>query len=76
VYVTISTGIGVANLLHMYAPERVALGGGVSQNMALLEPYIRRTITERAMLPFRDVTICAAQLGDDAGVIGAAALLL
>ena len=69
-------GIGVANLLHMYSPERVALGGGVSQNMALLEPYIRRTIAERAMPPFRDVTICAAQLGDDAGVIGAAALLL
>jgi glucokinase len=69
-------GIGVVNLLHMYSPERVALGGGVSQNLALLEPYIRRTIDERAMPPFRDVTICAAQLGDDAGVIGAAASLL
>jgi predicted NBD/HSP70 family sugar kinase len=41
-----------------------------------LEPYIRRAIAERAMPPFRDVSICAAQLGDDAGVIGAAALLL
>ena len=69
-------GIGVTNLLHMYSPERVALGGGVSQNLALFEPYIRRTIAERAMPPFRDVTICAAQLVDDAGVIGAAASLL
>lgn len=69
-------GIGIANLLHLYSPERVALGGGVSQSIALFEPHIRRMIAERAMPPFRDVTICTAQLGDDAGVIGAAASLL
>ena len=69
-------GLGVVNLLHLYSPERVALGGGVGQNLALLGPTIRRVIAERAMPPFRDVTVCAAQLGDDAGVVGAAASLL
>jgi len=69
-------GIGLANLLHLYAPERVALGGGVTQSMALLDPHIRRVIAGRAMPPFRDIPVQVAQLGDDAGVIGAATLVL
>ena len=69
-------GIGVTNLLLLYSPERLAIGGGVSQNMALLEPHIRRTVDTRVMPPFRDVPIAAAQLGDNAGVIGAAASLV
>jgi glucokinase len=69
-------GIGLTNLLHLYAPERIVLGGGVTQSMALLEPHIRRVIATRAMPPFRDVPIQPAQLGDNAGVIGAATLVL
>ena len=69
-------GIGVANMLLVYSPERVAIGGGVSQNMALLAPHIRRTVNQRVMPPFREVPIAAAQLGDNAGVIGAAASLM
>ncbi|HJZ45704.1 MAG TPA: ROK family protein [Roseiflexaceae bacterium] len=69
-------GIGLANLLHLYAPDRIALGGGVIQSMALLEPHIRRVIATRAMPPFRDIPFQVAQLGDNAGVIGAATLVL
>ena len=69
-------GIGLANLLHLYAPDRIALGGGVIQSMALLEPHMRRVIAERAMPPFRDIPFQVAQLGDNAGVIGAATLVL
>jgi glucokinase len=69
-------GIGLANLMHLYAPERIALGGGVVQSMALLEPHIRRVIAERAMPPFRDIPFQVAQLGDNVGVIGAAMLVL
>lgn len=69
-------GIGLVNLLHLYAPERVALGGGVTQSMALLDPHIRRVIAGRAMPPFRDIPVQVARLGDDAGVIGAATLVL
>jgi glucokinase len=69
-------GIGLVNLLHMYAPERVALGGGVTKSMAQLEPIMRATIAERAMPPYRDIPIELATLGDKVGVIGAAALVL
>jgi glucokinase len=69
-------GIGLINLLHLFAPDRIALGGGVSKSMALLEPHIRRTIDKRAMPPYRDTPIQLAQLGGRVGVMGAAALML
>lgn len=69
-------GIGMANLLHLYAPDRIVLGGGVVQSFDLLEPHIRRVMIERAMPPFRDIPFGIAELGDNAGLIGAASLLL
>ncbi len=69
-------GMGLVNLLHLFSPERITLGGGVAQGMAWLEPHIHRVIAARAMSSYRDVPIQYAQLGDQAGVIGAATLLL
>lgn len=69
-------GIGLVNLLHLYAPERIALGGGVMKSIALLEPHFRRIISERAMPPYRGTPIEVAVLGDKVGVLGAAALVL
>jgi glucokinase len=69
-------GVGLVNLLHLYAPERIALGGGVIKSMALLEPHIHRVINKRAMPPYRDTPIQVAELGDKVGVLGAAALVL
>ncbi|MFN8443699.1 MAG: ROK family protein [Caldilineaceae bacterium] len=69
-------GIGMRNLLHLYSPERIAVGGGLSNALPLFLPYIESTIRVRAMLPYRDVPVVAAALGDNAGLIGAAALLM
>lgn len=69
-------GVGLVNLLHLYAPERIALGGGVLKSAGLLEPHFRRVILERAMPPYRDTPIDLAVLGDKVGVLGAAALVL
>lgn len=69
-------GIGMRNLLHLYSPERIAVGGGLSNALPLFLPYIESTIRARAMLPYRDVPVVAAALGDNAGLIGAAALLM
>jgi len=69
-------GKGLVNLLHLFSPERIALGGGVAEGMEWLEPHIRRVIAARAMPPFRDVPIQRAHHGEKAGVIGAASLLL
>lgn len=69
-------GVGIVNLLHLYAPERIALGGGVTKSMSLWEASMRRTVAKHAMPPYRDTPIGAAELGDQVGVLGAAALIL
>lgn len=68
-------GIGIVNLLHILNPGRVVIGGGVSFAGDLIFDPIRRTVEERAPLAFRkDVDIVPAALGDDAGLLGVAAL--
>lgn len=69
-------GLGFANLLHLYAPEMIVVGGGLSSCLPLMAAEIARTIGERAMPAYRAVPIRAAALGARAGVIGAALLAL
>ncbi|GAB0118484.1 ROK family protein [Acidisoma sp. 7E03] len=68
-------GLGFANLLHLYAPELIVVGGGVSASLPLMAEEIGRIVAERAMPAYRSVPIRAAALGAQAGVIGAALLI-
>jgi glucokinase len=69
-------GIGFVNLLHLYAPEMIVVGGGVSDCLPAMHGEITRVIRRRAMPAYRDVPVVAAALGQQAGVIGAALLVL
>jgi glucokinase len=69
-------GIGFVNLLHLYAPEMIVVGGGVSDCLPAMRAEIERVIHRRAMPAYRDVPVVAAALGRQAGVIGAALLML
>jgi glucokinase len=69
-------GIGFVNLLHLYSPERLIMGGGIAQGLDLMRDVIDRTIAVRAMPPYRDVPLLAAELGGNAGLMGAASLIL
>ena len=68
-------GIGITNLLHLYSPDLVILGGGVSNGFAQMRAAILAEVQARAMPAFRDVPVVAAGLGENSGLIGAAALL-
>lgn len=68
-------GVGVAGLLHLYSPEAVILGGGVSNGFDLFRPAMEREIAALAMPAFRDVPVVQAGLGENSGLVGAAALL-
>jgi glucokinase len=68
-------GIGFANLLHLYAPEMIVVGGGVSECLPAMRAEIEAVIRRQAMPPYRDVPVVAAALGHRAGVIGAALLV-
>jgi glucokinase len=53
------------------------IGGGVSRAADLLFPPLRAAYAEYARLDFvRDLTVGVAELGGDAGLYGAAGLLL
>lgn len=69
-------GIGFTNLLHLYSPDMIVMGGGISHGYDLLHNPIEATIQERAMPAYRDVPVVPAQLGRHAGLIGAASLIL
>jgi glucokinase len=69
-------GMGFANLLHLYAPEMIVVGGGVSESLPAMRAEIEAVIRRRAMPAYRDVPVVAAALGQQAGVIGAALLVL
>ena len=69
-------GVGLVNLLHLYSPERIALGGGVTHSYALFRATMEETIAARAMPPYRDVPVGLVSLGSNVGLLGAAALAL
>ena len=65
-------GAGIGSLVNIFNPELVLLGGGFSSALDLmLEPALE-IVTEEALPPGRDlVRIVAAELGPDAGLVGA-----
>jgi glucokinase len=69
-------GYGFASLLHLYSPNRIIVGGGVSQGLDLMLARILDRVRHLVMPPFRDVEIVKAKLGDNAGLIGAAAMAI
>ncbi|MBN3033768.1 MAG: ROK family protein [Candidatus Saganbacteria bacterium] len=69
--------VGIANLVNIFNPELVVLGGGVSKMRELLLNPIKKEFKEYALtLPAGSVRIVRAKLGDEAGVLGAVALCL
>jgi glucokinase len=69
-------GVAIASVVNLLAPDIVVLGGGLIEAMAdYFLDEVREAIEEQAMKPFRkSVKVVAAELGDDAGAMGAAAL--
>lgn len=70
-------GVGLANLVNIFNPELILIGGGVAKmGDLLLQPAIK-VVKERAFsTSAATVEIKPALLGDDSGVLGAVALVL
>ncbi len=69
-------GMGIVNLLHLFSPQAVVIGGGVSNGFDLLHPGIEAHVRACALPAFCAVPVVAAQLGQNSGVVGAACLVL
>jgi len=70
-------GAGIATILDVFNPNRVALGGGVTRSGSLLLDPVRRHALAAALPPAAAAAeIVIADLGDELGVAGAAAIAL
>ncbi|TQS42606.1 ROK family transcriptional regulator [Cryptosporangium phraense] len=68
-------GAGVANLINLFNPERVVIGGWAGIALGGLLPEIRKAAAAQAMRrPFAQTSIELCRLGTDAVALGAATL--
>lgn len=63
--------VGIVNLLN---PKLVVVGGGIGESCAFLVKRAAEVVEREALAGRRDVRFVQAELGNDAGVLGAAAL--
>jgi glucokinase len=72
-----ATAIAAWTILHTFLPERIVLGGGIAdEHYELFAGPFREAIAAATMVPRSHVTVTRAQLGNDAGLVGAASLVL
>lgn len=71
-------GLGIVSLLHLFNPEIIVIGGGVSRMGDLLFEPIRKTIETYSLdkAYWEHLQIVPAILGDNVSIIGAGALVL
>ncbi|HET8631142.1 MAG TPA: ROK family protein [Thermomicrobiales bacterium] len=68
-------GLGLASAINFYNPRRIVLGGGVVEAVPMLLDVARQVALREALpVPGAAVEIVPTQLGDDAGITGAALL--
>ena len=69
-------GIGLVNVIHIFNPDVIILGGGVTQMGPMLMEPVLHVVQERAMqVPREAAHIVLAQLGHNVGLVGAGALI-
>jgi glucokinase len=70
-------GVGMANLVNLFNPELIVIGGGLTKMGERLFDPVRRIVDRRAFRTAAQVVkVVPAQLGDDVGVLGAAAVAM
>jgi glucokinase len=70
-------GMGMVSLVNIFNPEMIILGGGMAELGALFVDPAKRVVAEEAFpVSAQAVNIVTAQLGNEAGVYGAAAYVL
>lgn len=63
--------VGIVNLLN---PKLIVVGGGIGESCGFLVERAAEVVNAEALAGRRDVRMVQAELGNDAGVLGAAAL--
>lgn len=67
---------GLVNITTVSDPEIIVIGGGVSKAGSILLDFVKKPFRENAYYPNADTKFALAELGNDAGICGAAKLIL
>lgn len=67
---------GIVNVINIFQPDILCIGGGVSRQGENLLAPVRAIVEKERITKYNEkqTIICAASLGNDAGIIGAASL--
>lgn len=66
-------GVGLANLITLFAPDLIALGGGVMRSADLFLEHAKRVMRQHCgLVPFEKTELTLASLGPDTALAGAA----
>lgn len=66
-------GMGLATVMNFYNPQRIVLGGGLVETCEIYFTEAAKQARQRALrVPARKIEIVKAELGDFAGIVGAA----
>lgn len=67
---------GIVNIVNIFQPEKICIGGGISNEKEALINPINDTVKRFSYTRHTDADnkVCVAKLGNDAGIIGAAFL--
>ena len=67
-------GEGLVGLVNVLNPQAIIVGGGIGESCPLVSRRAAARIAAEALAGRRDIRVLIAELGNDAGVAGAAAL--
>lgn len=67
-------GEALVGLVNVFNPELIVVGGGIGESCPFLVDRAAEVVNAEALAGKRDVRFAQAELGNDAGVLGAAAL--
>jgi glucokinase len=67
-------GVALSSFANIFEPDTIVVGGGVMAAGDLLLEPARRVLRERALTPMSRTPVVEAEMGPNAGMIGAAAM--
>jgi glucokinase len=67
--------VDAVGLVHSFDPEIIVIGGGVMKSADIIIPYVEQYVQKHAWTPWGKVQVRAAELGNNAALLGAIPLL-
>lgn len=67
--------VDAVGLVHAYDPEVIVIGGGVMKSADVIIPYVESYVQKHSWTPWGKVQVRAAELGNNAALLGAIPLL-